>query len=274
MAESDTPHQFGKIRVGRITYSGGWSNPTLPPLTVDGEFYHPIVVMMKSHDTSSVKQSPYRYGFSSLSPYILKDENDVIFENYWQFSKIYEEVPPSTQHYSRYDKTVIWSYPHERHAVPAKEGGWIITSTYLNWRKQGFMNPYPVRYPVGYHHRGKCIGAFKSLPDGSYSPLLDYIESRKEIYLMEYVRLVRQHRDLYEIKRMIEAGLNIMIIEVDGPHQESLDYYKDKYNVSDDFIKANSVEATMKNLSILLNDPKHPFGHGYCLAIALQDWYI
>ena len=135
------------------------------------------------------------------------------------------------------------------------------------------MNPYPVRYPVGYHHRGKCIGSFKTLPDGSLSHVMDYVSSRKEIYLKEYVRLVRQHSDLYEVKRMLEYGLNIMIIEVDGPHEESLQYYKDKYDVPSDFIQSNSVEANMENLSILLNDPKHPFGHGYCLAIALQDWY-
>lgn len=28
---------------------------------------------------------------------------------------------------------------------------------------------------------------------------------------------------------------------------------------------------TKENISIMLNDTKHPFGHGYCLAMALLD---
>jgi len=55
------------------------------------------------------------------------------------------------------------------------------------------------------------------------------------------------------------------------PHQESMDYYKQTYNVSDDFIENGTMLATEENLMLMMVDPKHPFGHGYCLAMALLD---
>jgi hypothetical protein len=50
---------------------------------------------------------------------------------------------------------------------------------------------------------------------------------------------------------------------------ESLDYYVKKYGVAQDFIVGNTMLATRENLQIMLNDPLHPYGHGYCLANSL-----
>lgn len=74
---------------------------------------------------------------------------------------------------------------------------------------------------------------------------------------------------LKKLKKWLQEGKNLLIIEVDGPHQESLDYYKEKYNVDDDFIVNSTMLATKENLEIMLNDTKHPFGHMYCLAACL-----
>ena len=73
------------------------------------------------------------------------------------------------------------------------------------------------------------------------------------------------------LKNRLINGENLLIIEVDGPHQESLDYYKEKYEVGDDFIQKNTMLANDENINIMLNDTKHPFGHGYCLAMTLLD---
>lgn len=37
------------------------------------------------------------------------------------------------------------------------------------------------------------------------------------------------------------------------------------------FIENGTLLASKENLQLLLNDAKHPFGHGYCLAWALLD---
>jgi hypothetical protein len=71
---------------------------------------------------------------------------------------------------------------------------------------------------------------------------------------------------------MLSQGKNLLILEVDGPKQESLEYYKEKYGVDDTFIEKKTVLATQENLSIFLDDTKHAFGHGFCLASALQEF--
>jgi len=72
---------------------------------------------------------------------------------------------------------------------------------------------------------------------------------------------------------------------VDGPREESLSYYKEKYNVPDNWIwetpvrsdlgglvrRQATIAATRENLDIMLNDKEHAYGHGYCLADALLE---
>lgn len=73
------------------------------------------------------------------------------------------------------------------------------------------------------------------------------------------------------MKNKLENGENLLICEVDGPHQESLEYYREKYKVQESFIENNSIEVTFENMKIMLEHTKHSFGHGYCLALALLE---
>jgi hypothetical protein len=98
----------------------------------------------------------------------------------------------------------------------------------------------------------------------------DYIESRKALYLPKYIECLENQPKFVKLQKMLERKENLLIIEVDGPHQEDLEYYKSKYEVDENFIENNTMLATEENLKIMLNDAKHPFGHGYCLAWALQ----
>jgi len=74
-----------------------------------------------------------------------------------------------------------------------------------------------------------------------------------------------------KLKSLIDKGKNLLIIEIDGPHEEDKQYYMKKYSVDEDFIIDNTMEASINNLAIMLRDTLHPFGHGYCLAMALQS---
>ena len=234
------------IRVGRRIYSnGGYQDPEYPGFTK-------ILVM-----------TPGYGGYHTLSPYSLKNDKGQIMENIWQFSKVYYQVRRSVQRKSRYDNTIIWNHPAEIHVVESGE----ITDEYVAWREKGFNNPYPVRYPNGYNYRHECVCSLKTI----YDQPLDYIESRKQIYLPLYIELVSQQDQFFELKELLSKGMNLLIIEVDGPHEESMSYYIKKYGVSTDFIELNTMLANEDNLRIMLNDPKHPFGHGYCLAVALLE---
>lgn len=259
----------GRVRVGRCTYTrtGERVDPVEPGFT-------PIVVLMKSHSKWGV-----------LGPYELQDPHtNVILENLWQFSKVYADVPRSEQKKSRWDPSVIWAHPAERHVVQDDAKNVRLSPQYFAWRAKGFACSQAIRYPVGFDGRHKCLFALAPaaaaslsdslLPDGKNvlippSVQLDYIAARKEIYVPEYTRLVKLHPLFQELVNRVRRGENLLIIEVDGPHEESMAYYKTTYGVPDSFIERQSVEATRFNLGILLRDPTHPYGHGYCLADAL-----
>ena len=236
------------IRVGRCKYNstGKRTDPSYPGFT-------PIVVLMMSH-------SPY----GVLGPYVLADDDGVIMENRHQFSKLYAKVPATTQYYSRYDKTVIWSHPAETHY----ENGEILPA-YWAWRAKGMANPYYVRYPVGFNNMHKCLFA---IANENNPERLDYVEGRKKIYVPVYCDLAKKEAKFLELKDRLATGENLLIIEVDGPHEESLDHYIEKFHVDESFIENDTMLAIEENLNIMLIDEKHPFGHGYCLAMALQDF--
>jgi len=235
------------IRVGRRIYTknGKFIDPEM-----DG--FKQIFVLTKSYKD-----------WWELSPYALKNDKGQIMENVWQFSKVYKDVPERTAKYSRYDNRIIWQHPAEVHM---NEDG-TLKPEYWAWREKGMSAKDAIRYPVGFYHRHNCQYALTELGGEK----LDYVQSRKAIYVPLYIDLVKKEEKFKKLKKMYEDGENLLIIEVDGPHQESIQYYMDKYGVKRDFFINSTVEVNEESMKILLNDDKHAFGHGYCLAMALLD---
>lgn len=194
-----------------------------------------------------------------LSPYKIHKDG-MLLENLWQFSKIYPKVYAQRIPLSRFhpDK-IIWEHPEEIHV----EGG-KITESYWNWRKKGFENPFAVRYPNGYHGRKTCLGAYWPDKKGDYIKL-DYIEARKKIYCSLYEELAPKHPDFYKLKQILESGKNICIVEVDGPN---IEWYTD--SPIKDNIEGSVLKVDENMINFLLNDPSHPFGHGYVIAALLS----
>lgn len=248
------------LRVGRRIYdnkTGAYVDPHYDGFTN-------IYVLTKSSE------------YGSLGPYVLKDDKNRIMENIWQASKIYEKVDSVELKYSRYDSTITWKWPAENHYdTKAKK----ILPAYWNWRKKLMENKYWVRYPVGFKNMSKCLFAMKEKEDGTVDETpLDYITARKQIYGKVYCALAKKEKQFAELKKRLESGENLLIIEVDGPHQESVKYYKEKYGVNNDFIVNNTMLINEKNIKIMLNDTTHCYGHGYCLAVALlgkdDEWHV
>lgn len=206
--------------------------------------------------------------YGSLSPYTLCDvKTGYNMENVWQFSKLYKTVPKSTQHYSRWDQRVIWDHPEEIHVDSNNN----VTNDYWVWRQKGFEAKYAIRYPVGFKHRTKCLcSIYHDTVTDEYIKL-DYISARKKIYLPTYIESVKDKSDFLYLKQLLDQGENLLIIEVDGPKVKYLQHYKDCYGVGDDFIEDNTILINEENINIMLNSDKAPFGHGYCLAMALLN---
>ena len=204
--------------------------------------------------------------YGDLGPYVLKDDQGVIIENRWQFSKVYADVPKTKQYYSQWDNTVVWDHPAEHH-VDEKEDEYHLLDKYWKWREKGFKNEYFVRYPVGKSNMGKCLF---SLDDNS-DEALDYVQARKKIYWKYYKDAVIKQPKFKKLKKMLKEGQKPLIVEVDGPRQESLDYYIKKYKVPKNWIENKTIEVNEENMKILVNDTTHCFGHGFCLASALLN---
>lgn len=235
--------------------------------------------------------------WGDIGPYVLRDEKGRLMENLYQAAKLYPETPKVREIYSQWDPRVIWTREKETHVIseydlpedfdslgyveltnPVKgiEGKAFITPAYFKWRRDLENSPDPVRYPVGRKHRSNCIGAIsdaqlsdlRSSQSSSVSPpitLLSYIEARKEIYVPLYQRLVLKSPKFQKLL-LLHRKKDLLIIEVDGPHQESLEWYQKKYGVSSDFIEQDTILATEESLDIMLHDSLHPYGHGYALA--------
>lgn len=240
----------GIIRVGRRIYSrdGKFTDPSY-------EGFTPLVTVTKCT----------KYGH--ISPYVLK-WNGIIFENLWQASKVYKEIEATVQRCSRYDDTIIWERGAETH-VKKKGKKWVITPAYKKWRKDLMDCDYPVRYPVGYRKRRDAMFSLKGDAENFSTKTLNYIEARKEIYEPLFIECLKETDTFQELKERLEGGENFLIIDVDGPHQESLQHYQIMYDLEDDFIDQDSMIATDANLDIMINDPKHSYGHGFCIARAL-----
>lgn len=234
---------IGQVRIGRT--NDNKTEPSYPNFT-------PIWITTKNQG-----------GYWQLSPYYLKDKNNRIMENIWQFSKIYQQVPKTIQYVSRWNRKIIWDHPAEIHL----NSDGTPNTTYYQWRKKGMAADNPIRYPVGYHHRSKALAAFDDQMEGPYN----YIDARKKIYLPIYTSLVKLQPLFFNLKERLTHGENLLLIDVDGPKGTDLPYYQSKYGVNSDFIVNNTIEANIPYMKIMLNDPKNPFGHGYCLAMALLD---
>jgi hypothetical protein len=93
---------------------------------------------------------------------------------------------------------------------------------------------------------------------------LDYINSRKKIYVPEYYELIKNKALVEYWKKMLNEGNNLVIYDFDGPRTETGD--------------VTCLELTETLLIEKINYLNQPFGHGYvvaaCIAGFSPDKYI
>lgn len=121
--------------------------------------------------------SPFRLGPCQL----YGQKTARIFENAWQFSKLYPE-----------------------HADQTGEP----TTAYWNWAQDGWHSTRAHRYPLGKGRKPLC-----SLWDGQR---LDYITARKQIYLPLYQRAVGNTRAYEILERTYRQQGSITLFDFDG----------------------------------------------------------
>jgi hypothetical protein len=240
------------IRVGRCYYRNGTMYiPERPGYTT-------VVVLTRAYSH-----------WGALGPCDLRDSSGCVFANRWAFSRVSRRVDAVRVCRPWWNPVAVWEHPSEVHVVG--EGPLTLdslTPAYWAWRRKGMSCPGAVWAPDDLGPSG-FIGAFAEVAPGVYSSVLDCVMARKMIYVPLYCSLARRRPEFFVLRGKLTRGENLLIVEVNGPHQESLEYYQRVYGVGADFIESDSTAASIENLQILLGDLRHPFGHGYCLAAAL-----
>jgi len=264
------PHIFagGKLRVGRIRPKTEAGNQF--PVT---ETFNNVIVT--SHNQTKLGHS--------LSPYKVADSKGRIMENIWQFAKIYPKVHDQKQ--------PDWTWDEEVH-VDEKGNP---TPAYWEWRQAGMEHDKPIRYPNGFKHRGECLhvlwprsGKLEDICNPNAEMVkLKYIQSRKKVYCPLYYTLIKTNPEFVKLQSMLEKGINLQLLDVDGPDVEKAtqmidgkEVVKPPYNKIPKGIYGvtsgvGSIDINMNNIKLLLEDEDQPFGHGYVLACALlgkTDW--
>jgi hypothetical protein len=163
------------------------------------------------------KSSPYRLQLSPMHIFSEPYAKDYMcFENYWQSGKRYETL--------------------ENQEQIEKQSEW--------WKAQTSGKR---RYPLG---KGKKIlhGIY---PELGFKEPLDYISSRKNVYLPLYIKAVADSSVIKDLQITLKQK-SIVIYDFDGPRSEDG--------------KPVCLELTKELFYEKLNDPKFPFGHGYIVA--------
>ena len=212
--------------------------------------------------------------WKTLCPYYLKtdgfeehfNKGGILFENYYQGTKIYDILYENEVYPSRYfvnkEKYLWWKFsPINENGDKIMENDEINYELYFRWRESLWNCPHPIRYPNKINRRKNTKFALFIDKNGN-EIRMDYLTMRKKIYIQEYIRLVKKTKEYNILFNKLKNGENIMICEVDVPAISK----KGNYGLCDE---NNICELSLQNLEILLNDTNEAFGHGLCLAYSL-----
>lgn len=194
-----------------------------------------INVTSSNKDKKFVKEiSPLYIGPVTSSDGIIAQT----FENLWQYGKVYPKI-----------------YDENKKIVPGIDEFGNPTKEFYNWRKRFYElkkekgDRHP-SFPSTIRHRD-CLYHVWFDKDGKLEKL-DYVTSRKRIYIPEYAKLIYYTDSFKEIKKLYDSGVKIALIDFDA-----WNYYGP--NLDQD--------TTIKDV---VNNPAFKVGHGYVIKMLLQ----
>jgi DNA-directed RNA polymerase subunit H (RpoH/RPB5) len=155
-----------------------------------------------------------------------------LFENYWQYSKVFRELGHLDDDNN-------------------------VTDKWHQFRDKGFAKDTGDRHPtgtkskevIGKDDKGRNRYRYYTPEFAVYNGTrMDYLTSRKKIYAPKYAELVKKQLAFSELKKKVVTGGKYQILDLDGPTDSP------------------SHLVTVDLLKHKINDTTSPFGHGYVLA--------
>ena len=213
--------------------------------------------------------------WKNLCPYLLKTDGNeicfntggILFENFYQGCKVYDifyenEVYPSRYHMNDL-KYLWWKFePFDSMGDVIFQNDIINYELYFRWRNSLWECKNPIRYPNKISRRKNT--QFALCIDKNFDETrLDYISTRKNIYVKEYIRLIKKLPEYKKLLDKLKNGKNIMICEIDVPAKNKRGEYGNNCDEN------NICHMSIEKLELLLNDTNEAFGHGLCLAYSL-----
>ncbi len=168
--------------------------------------------------SAQAKTNANRLAFSPMTPVEGGYKGFWNFESYWQSGKVFENITEEK-----------------------------VKKFWINCKEA------KRRYP---NSKGKKV-LYAKFYDDLEGQKLDYIESRKKVYVPEYYKLIQNKDQLQYWKNLYKKGENIIIYDFDGPRKENGEVECLEFN-----------EELFKEK---LEYTNHPFGHGYIVAAAIMD---
>ena len=136
--------------------------------------------------------------FRELSPFVLQTIDRttgraVVFENLWQYSKVY-------------------NCHIAEHGSPSVN--------WFKWHYDGWANPRAVRYPMG---KG-AIPEYSYWQDGFRGEWnkLGYIEARKKIYAPEYAKWVGMTDSFKKLESFYHSGDSLILLDYDAYDHQAM----------------------------------------------------
>lgn len=160
------------------------------------------------------------------------------FEDLWQYGKVYPRI-----------------YDENKKIVPGIDEFQNPTEEFYKWRKRFYEmkkvkgDRHPALPSAIRHKDCKYMVYFDK--DGNLEKL-DYVTSRKKIYIPEYAKLIVNTDSFKEIKRLYQSGKKIALCDFDAWN------YYGKYLDQDTTIVD------------IVNNPQFKVGHGYVIKMLLQ----
>ena len=195
-----------------------------------------------------------------FSPYYLRTDGletqhnpgNVIFENFWQGSKVWPivydmEVWAHALLRGKDQKHLWFKYRCNNsdgfeHLVVDNV---LDLEKYHRWKKCVYDCQKPIRYPNGFFRKSEVAFCLLEDKNGNQEKL-DYIEARKKIYIKEYGRLIRKFFEFDMLLSYLRDQTKTLVIcEIDVPDNEVI---------------------TLEKLESWVDDKSIRFGHGLCLA--------
>lgn len=196
---------------------------------------------------------------------INENPGNVLFENYYQGSKVYDKVYDIKVYASKWhqgQEKYLW-FQYET-ATPGGDtlvdGENFDESLYNRWRDAIWSCNKAVRYPNGIS-RKKNVKFTLCIRDGTETRM-DYLTARRRVYFDEYVRLVRNLPEYKVLINKIRSGTRLMLCEIDVPAAGK----RGEHGMDCD---GNFCTMRIEKIEKLMMDDSEAFGHGLCMAHAL-----